>query len=111
MSQVMRYIEMWASWQSAWSAAGEVGFPDCSPMFKGSAGGVAGDDTFDLLCEQSDTWVAKAVDAIIDDLPPIERSAIYHRHLDAVFRGPDLEAAYERAIEAVEQGMRGEGLG
>lgn len=108
--QVARHLAMWVAWQHAWSADDELGYPKQSPMFSGAQGGAVSPDTFDHLCEQADAWVARAMDAIIDDLPPIERAAIYHLHLCAVFRGRDLDAAYAAALEHLGMAMAAKGL-
>jgi len=104
------YLAMWVQWQRSWSAADELGFPKAHPMFKNLRSGVAGNDTFDHLCEQADTWAAHVIDAVIDGLSPIERAAIYHKHLAAVFRGRDLDAAYDQAIAALERGIAAKGV-
>jgi len=104
------FMDLWARWQRSWSAADELGYPKACPMFRGVRSGVASEDTFDHLCEQADGWAAGVMDALIDGLSPIERAAIYHKHLHAVFRGRDLDAAYARALESLGRAMASKGL-
>lgn len=104
------YLAMWAQWSRAWSADDELGFPKASPMFKHLQSVGVSNDAFEHLCEQADTFAAHAIDAVIDGLSPIERAAIYHKHLASVFRGRDLEDAYARALTAIERGIAARGV-
>lgn len=54
--------------------------------------------SFDDMVDAQDARVARIVDALVTSLEPIERAAIYHRYLYAVFRhGRDqMDAALQR---------------
>lgn len=103
-------LEIWVQWQRSWSAADELGYPKVSPLFKGVCSGAASEDAFEHLCEQADAFAAHAIDAVIDGLSPVEKAAIYHKHLHAVFRGRDLDDAYARALTAIERGIVARGV-
>lgn len=64
-----------------------------------AAGCVGGgySQTFDEMADAQDIRVARVVDALVNSLTPIERAAIYHQYLYAVFRhGRD---ALQQALE------------
>lgn len=68
------------------------------------------DAMYIAVCRRS----AEAVDAIVDGLPRAQRTAFYVKHCDLVlkvveFREP-LEARYERARQAVRQGLKSRGF-
>jgi hypothetical protein len=61
---------------------------------------------------QVDAWVARTMDALINDLAPIEQAAIYHRYLFSVYRFPR-EPHYivlERAKRHIGVGLRHWGI-
>lgn len=64
-----------------------------------AAGCVGGgySQTFDDMADASDIRCARIVDALVNSLTPLERAAVYHRYLYAVFRFRDLEATIARA--------------
>lgn len=65
-----------------------------------AAGCVGGgySQTFDEMADASDIRVAKIVDSLVSSLTPIERAAIYHQYLYAVFRYRNgLEIPLQRA--------------
>lgn len=103
-------LALWARYMNAWRASDDVGYPNHSAGFGSAPGGAVCDDTFEHLCDSADAYAARAMDAIIDGLPAIERAAVYHIHLAAVFRMRDLEGAYERARIAIRSKMAGRGL-
>ena len=105
-----QHLATWARYMRRWRADEDVGYPDHSAGFGESSGGAVCDDTFDHLCDAADAYAARAMDAIIDSLPPIERAAVYHIHLAAVFRMRDVQGAYEQARIAIRKKMAGRGL-
>jgi hypothetical protein len=66
-----------------------------------AAGCVGGgySQSFDDMADASDVRCARVLDALVTSLTPIERAAVYHRYLYAVFRHGrgELEQAIERA--------------
>lgn len=82
------------------------GYPSRSPLFS------TGDWThFEDLCEASDTWLAEAVDAVINGIPADERGAVHHVWLHAVYEFLEpLEACYPRARESIMGGLRRKGI-
>lgn len=70
--------------------------------YPGKAAGCVGggySQTFDDMADASDVRVARIVDALVTSLTNLERAAIYHQYLYAVFRHGrgQLEEALERA--------------
>jgi hypothetical protein len=60
----------------------------------------AGNSDFDQMVHACDMRDAIAVDTVVWDLPNLERTAVLHVHLQAVFRtnrGESLEVVYPRA--------------
>ena len=47
--------------------------------------GISHSADFEQLSDQADKWAARAVDAIIADLKPVERASIYHAYLETVW--------------------------
>ena len=68
--------------------------------YPGKAAGCVGgglSQTFDDMVDAADTRCACIVDGVVNSLSPVERSAIYHKYLYAVFRFP---RGFEEAIAA-----------
>lgn len=62
---------------------------DVTDGYPGKAAGCVGggySQTFDDMADASDVRVARVLDALVSSLTPIERAAIYHQYLYAVFR-------------------------
>ena len=53
-------------------------------------------------------------DVVVDSLPPIERHAVHHVHLDAAFRNLDVgrtvQRAYAQATDAIKKGLKRRGV-
>ncbi len=100
------HLRNWADWMR--SGDGNLGYPHAACGCRGN--GFHGD--FDGLLEESDRTCAIALNAAIDDLPPIETAAIYHTYLYAVYRFPRgaLDAALTRARAALVTKMNRKGL-
>lgn len=96
----------WAEWME--HGGGVRGFPSRS------AGFVAGGNStsFDDMIETADIAAARAVDAIIDGLAPIEQVAIHHAYLAAVWRSSrvNLAAVLGRAKGKIAAGLRARGF-
>lgn len=77
-------MEDWANWQRGYTM--KLGYPSQSAVVGGASCGVS---SFEDLCESVDSETMRAVDAVVGDLPPMERSAIFRRYgIAAVFRYP-----------------------
>ena len=66
--------------------------------------------TFDEMVEAADTRCAMILDALVNSLSHIERAAIYHKYLYAVFRGQHLDAATYRARRKVAEWLVARGV-
>lgn len=75
---------------------------DVTEGYPGKAAGCVGggySQTFDDMADASEVRVARVVDALVNSLTPVERAAIYHKYLYAVFRHArgELDEALKRA--------------
>ncbi len=99
----------WAEWQRA-----EYTIAHGYPTRAASGLGRSHARTFPELVASADKRCAKAVEAILDGCTPLERNAVHHIHLAAVFRFPRLgqsvEDAYARAREQVRSGLIARGI-
>lgn len=94
------HLENWAFWQRA---------PDnISRGYPGAASsgiGVSRRSHLDSMIDAADARCARVVDSIVGELSPVQRAAVNHYHLDAVFRFPRVgmgaERAYARARETI----------
>lgn len=83
---------------------------------KKASGGVTNYTSMDLdnvaAYENLDHDLAVRTNAAIDDLPPVESCAIYHKYLHAVFRfnREGLDAVLGRARENIKAGLRRRGV-
>ncbi len=74
------HFDNWRKWMR------KDGVTDGAP---GKACGCVGggySQTFDEMVADADVRCARITDAVINSLPPVERSAIYREYLHAVFR-------------------------
>jgi hypothetical protein len=78
------HFDNWAEWHKASSSEMDNDLPERS------GGGVfqCAPRDFDSLVASSDTRCAEAVEAILEGLPAVQRCAVHHVHLDAVFSFP-----------------------
>jgi hypothetical protein len=75
-------LEAWAKWQSTWSP--KNGYKSRSAGFA-----AIGLQSFEDMCERSDSITMKTIDASIDSLEPAQSAAINRRYgVCAVFRFP-----------------------
>ena len=104
------HLSNWAAWQRG--AGNNLGYPS-----RASGGmGKSGSSDFDALCASADTHCAHAVDTLIDDLPRLERYAVYNTWLATVFiyRGSDdvqtVADLYVDAKERIAKGLEAKGI-
>lgn len=98
MDALVCVLEDWARWQQGYRV--RVGYPSHSAGF-GSGSGIS---SFEDMCEASDREMMCAVDSAVNDLPPVQTSAIMRRYgVAAVFRFPrdNFEAALLAAHESL----------
>lgn len=100
-SRLDQLLELWAGWMRSSQPLRELWYPD------GACGCVGGgySQSFEDMLEAADSRSAEAVDACIESLPTIQRCAVMHKHLYAVFRFRDLENHYLDARTALGLGL------
>lgn len=104
------HLQLWAIWMRGRII--DLGYPhdSCCGIIKGYAS--ANETDFDSACESVDITCAEAVDAIVDGLPLPQKRAVYHRHLEAVYRTrSDVETHYAAALDAIGRGLTRRGIG
>lgn len=74
-------LETWAEWVEA--PDGSMWYPRHSVGMENGTG-----DVWEQWCAEADIALAKAVDAILESMPPALRAAVHRRYLDAVFQFP-----------------------
>lgn len=94
-------LDLWAAWMRSTSHLRELWYPD------GACGCVGGgySQSFEDMVIAADQRAAEAVDACIESLTSVQRCAVLHKHLYAVFRFRDLENAYLEARTALALGL------
>lgn len=95
----------WARWHRL--DPSRLGYPR-----KASGGAQCYTNTdFDAMCNTADDACAEAVEAAINDLPMMEKVAIHHYHLYAVYRSREpIEPIYNRACDAVKKTLTRRGI-
>jgi hypothetical protein len=98
-------LAAWTQWMRSGSVA--RGFPRRTPGIKWSPG-----QDFEQLAGAADVTLARAVDAVVDDMPARLRSALSVRHLACRWYGPadDLPYALCEAREALGEALRRRGV-
>lgn len=69
--------------------------------------------SFDEFCEELDSAIAHAMDAIIEhELTPVQRAAVYHKYLHAVYRFPrnNYDEVLNQALDSISSGMKRKGF-
>lgn len=98
------YLEIhlyeWARWQRSGMPVQVYG-----KQAVGLSNGGASQD-FDDMLEAEQRRIAAVVDSVINDLPPIQRCAIHHRYLHAVFRFKGYIQTLREAKAALRVGLR-----
>lgn len=103
------HLRTWARWQfgSRYGSLRRL-------WFAGNASGrmASGSSTFEDLCDSADDQRARVINALVDDLVPMQRCAVHHVHLTSVYRFPrsTLEATYAQALLALRRGMVRKGI-
>lgn len=96
-SNINFLLEIWRDWMQQDST--RLGFPKRSLFI--ASGGAASDDTFDILCEESDASAARTMNAIINSISLPQRTAINHAWLKVEHHYPTQDLDYELAIENI----------
>ncbi len=90
--RVAYYLDIWCEWMH--KDSGVRGYGARVPVI-----GVSHASDFDAMLSENDNKFARATNACIDDLELIERIAINHKILAAVWRSRlDLNMIYDRAV-------------
>ena len=102
------HCENWRTWQEDRKSDFGRGYPSRAS----SRMGQSGSRDFDSMVAAADGHCARAVDAIVDGLPPVERCAVYHVHLAARFPYPATCAmdVYELARAEIRRGLMKRGI-
>ena len=68
--------------------------------------------TFDEMADASEVRCAMIVDSLVNSLSPVERAAVYHKYLYAVFRfrNTTFDAAVQRARRQVAEWLVARGV-
>ena len=100
------HLGNWVAWHRKGNSVG-VGYPS-----RASGGiGKSGSTDFEAMCENSDNSMAMAVDALIDDLPQLERMAVYNEWMGTVFKlHGDAAELYLGAVDKIGRGLRARGV-
>lgn len=104
-ADVERHLANWSSWMR--TGGGVRGYAHQTPgILTGNL------NSWEDLCETCDKAAARATDASIEDLPNLERVAIHHYHLAAVWRfnRETVEIVYDRAVDALSYTLSAKGL-
>lgn len=66
----------------------------------------SGSSDFDTLADTAEMQCARTMDAVISDLPPVQRTCVHHVHLGVRFVYPDsVETVYADARASMSRGM------
>ena len=108
LMRVTDYLELhllnWATWMR--HDIGVRGYPQKA---LGLATGGASEE-FDHMLEDEEKRIARVTDTVINDLPPIQRCALHHCYLHAVFRFRDYTATLDAARDGVRAGLKRKGI-
>jgi len=102
---VVRLLMDWADWQKGYRM--KIGYPRRSAGM--SSGGVVSEQSSDDYTS-SDNIRCEIVDGCVDGLIPVQKAAIYHRYLAAVFRMRDYEHSLLHAHEQLTHTLRVKGV-
>lgn len=101
----MQHLETWATWMRG--PDGPEGLPQ-----RACGGLLSNFTTLDADNEKAygrlDNWIAERVNAVVSDLAPAPKAAIYHRFLHAVYRFPrgNYVEILQSAMERIRDGLR-----
>jgi hypothetical protein len=103
--RIMYYMAIWVEYMRR---------PESSLSFPRASSGMAsgGAHSFDDLAGQADNYAARAMEAIIEDLPERQKLAVYHFNLGAVWRPSRFNLAdeYKGAMISIGKGIIRKGL-
>ncbi|APR04846.1 hypothetical protein [Thauera chlorobenzoica] len=105
---VERYPDQWRRHMRAWKAEDHLGYPSRSVAFR--SGGSRGEVAFEDMCEGVDNLAGYAMEAIVDDLEPMERAALSSYYLGTRFPGRDLHPFLVRAKQKIRRKLPSRGL-
>lgn len=93
LSRLEFHFDNWKRWMKK---------DDVTDGYPGKACGCVGggySQSFDDMVDAADVRCARIVDSVVNSLTPVERAAIYHEYLYAVFRSgrEDLKVVLDRA--------------
>lgn len=72
------HLSNWASWMH--SPPTKLGYPSHSSVCL-SGGDSAGEDAFEIMCDESDGIAARTMDGMIESLKNPQKVAVFHRWL------------------------------
>lgn len=103
-----RALEAWSEWMESPSDLRALWYPGKSAGF--ATGGI---NCYDDLEDGGAAILAQAIGQIVEELPLIQKSAIYHHYLATVWRAREgvLEQALEDGTLAVAKAMVVRGVG
>lgn len=88
-------LDLWRDWMRRPDHRHELGYPSTAAGIRFRAG-----SDFDSMVDNVDNSQALAVDAAIDSLPHLERTAVHHVLIASVYRAREpLQDVYTRARE------------
>lgn len=88
-------LDLWRDWMRRPDHRHELGYPSTAAGIRFRSG-----SDFDSMVDNVDNTQALAVDAAIDSLPHLERTAVHHVLIASVYRAREpLQDVYERARE------------
>lgn len=105
------HLNNWARWHRG-SYAGQLR-QLWYPSRASGRMGVSGATTFEEMCDGVDMDTARAMNAVIEDLPVIKRALLHHLYLQSVYRFPrvvSLETEYAETLPLLRVGMLRKGI-
>ena len=95
--KVLYYLDLWKDYMKG-NSGKSLGYPSKAAGFMSS-----GISSFDEMGEEIDITSARTVDQVIDDLPRLQRDAIYFVYLGQKVKMNDtqLEIHYDLALDAL----------
>lgn len=88
LDNLMAWLKEWAAWMAQDNH--RLGYPAKSLGISSGYVGCASAG-FDELCDEADARMLKVIDTAINDLTPVQASAIHNRYLRSVFRFPRID--------------------
>jgi hypothetical protein len=99
-------LDLWRDWVKRPDHRHELGYPSTAAGIRFRAG-----SDFDSMVDNVDNSQAMAVDAAIDSLPPLERTAVHHVLIASVYRAREpLQDVYLRARVSLKISLNRRGI-